>query len=207
MAAKKPAATPVAASDAAETPPKRGKLLLIVTLVIVLLGGSGGAGWYFMKPADADAAVQAKPKPAVFLPLESFTVNLLPHDGQAQYIQAGLTLKLEDAEASDMIKQRMPEVRNRILMVLSAKRGPELLPVTGKQKLAEEIAQAVKTVIEPPKRARTTKSSEDEAKAADTAPAAEAAAADEKAGAAEGKRAAAEKTPTVEVLFTAFIIQ
>src|SRR5690606_11516987 len=107
-------------SNPAETEPpkKRGKLLIIVSLVVVLMGAGGGAAWFFMKP-EHPAAQAAKPKPALFLPLEIFTANLLPDEGQPQFIQIGLTLKMNDQKALDLVKERMPEVRNRILLVLS----------------------------------------------------------------------------------------
>ena len=207
MAAQKQAET-------AETPKKRGKLLIIISLAVVLLGGGGGAAWYFMRSSDAHAApVEAKPKPAVFLPLESFTVNLMPNGGQPEFIQAGLTLKFDDIKMSDLAKERMPEVRNRILMVLSSKRGADLLPAAGKQKLAEELATAVKTIIDPTGAKPVAKAAPKppvEEKAADGAEPDEAAIAEAKeAKAAEARAAkkAAEKAVKVEVLFTAFIIQ
>ena len=199
------------AETAAVAPKKRGKLLMIVSLLLVLTAGGGGAAWYFMKPADADAPpVEAKPKPAVFLPLESFTVNLMPNNGQAEFIQAGMTLKFEDSHASELAKARMPEVRNRILMVLSSKRGADLLPAAGKQKLADELARAVTTIIEPLKPAGKAAKPAVEEKA-EEAPAAatddDAKIAETKAAEAKAKRAAADKAPKIEVLFTAFIIQ
>ena len=201
-------------AETAETPKKRGKLLIIVSAAVVLLGGGGGAAWYFMRSPDANATpVEAKPKPAIFLPLESFTVNLVPNNGQAEFIQAGLTLKFDDLKASELAKERMPEVRNRILMVLSSKRGADLLPTAGKQKLADELATAVKTIIEPSlkavAKAPKAKPPVEEA-TADGAEPDEAALAEAKAAEKAAKRAAekaAEKSVKVEVLFTAFIIQ
>jgi len=196
-------------AETAEPPKKRGKLLMIVSLLVVLLGAGGGAAWYFMRPADANAApVEAKPKPAIFVPLESFTVNLMPNNGNAEFIQAGLTLKFDDVKVSEIAKERMPEVRNRILMVLSSKRGADLLPAAGKQKLAEELATAVKTIIDPAKpAAKAPKAKPPVEETADGAEPDEAAIAEAKAAEAKAAKRAAEKAMKVEVLFTAFIIQ
>jgi flagellar FliL protein len=190
-------------------PRKRGKLVIIVSVIVLVLGAGGGAAWFFMRPADAEAAAvaEAKPKPAVFLPLESFTVNLMPSAGQPEFVQAGLTLKFDDAHTSELVKQRMPEVRNRILMVLSSKRGPDLLPASGKQKLADEIAQAVKGIIDPVKPAAPKVAVEEKA-ADDPSASEESKTADAKAAETKAaKKAAADKATKVEVLFTAFIIQ
>ena len=182
---------PAEAPEHIEPPPKkRGKLLLILCLSLVLTGGA--AGFYFMQSAHSDAGATV-PKPPVFVPLEMFTVNLVSDPAQMQFMQAAITLKLTDKATAELIKDRLPEVRDRVLIVLSAKKGNDILSVTGKQKLAVEIADAVKKIIVPPPAA-----------SADTA-----AAADEPAQTAAPQAApqAAPAKPAVEVLFTSFIVQ
>lgn len=190
-------------------PRKRGKLILIVAVLLVMAGGGAGT-WYFLRPVDPHAKVAERP--AVFLPLESFTVNLVGGEAQPQYLQAGLTLKLYEAGQGELIKDRMPEVRNRILMVLSGKKVNELLPVIGKQKLAVEIADAVKDVIAP---GSTAKPRAQAAPAPKVAAAGEAHAATVAAEGAGAEQPAAEvapppapkPAPKLEVLFTSFIVQ
>lgn len=189
-----------------DAPKKGGKLVIIIVALVVVLGAGGGAAWFFLRPADANATAVEKPKPSVFLPLETFTVNLQPDDGQPQFVQTALTLELEDQATADLVKERMPLVRDRILMVLSSKKSADLLPVAGKRKLATEIAATVEGAIQtkpkakrapPPEEAEAAEDGEDEeAKAARKARAAAAAAA-----------AAAAKGASVKVLFTAFMIQ
>jgi flagellar FliL protein len=200
-------------ADAAAPPKKkRGKLFIIIGVLFVLAGGGGGAGWYFMRPLDPNAPkVAEKPKPSIFVPLESFTVNLAPADGQSQYIQTALTLKVEESEAADLIKERMPQVRDRVLMVLSSKKGPDLLHTQGKQKLAAEISEAVRTLIlpamkpvaAPAKEAAAQVSPVATAQAADAPPAE----ADKPADAKSADAKPVRQGPAVDVLFTAFIIQ
>ena len=189
---------------AAAPPKKKRSKLLIAVGVLALLAGGGGAGWYFMQPGQVDSAA-AKPKPPIFLPLESFTVNLIPSDGQLQFVQAGLTLKLDDRDAADLIKEHMPHVRDRVLLVLSSKRSAELLPTQGKQKLAAEISDAVRKVIAPPAKAapQSLTPSGAQVSAVDSAQAAE------KSASAETRPEAkpAPQGPAIDVLFTSFIIQ
>lgn len=191
---KKPDPIEAAEPQQQPEPPrkKRGKLVLILSIVVVLAAG-GGVGFYFMQPAHSDAGAAA-PKPPVFVPLETFTVNLLSDPAQMQFMQAGVTLKLTDKAAVELVKDRLPEVRNRVLLVLSSKRGSELLSVSGKQKLAAELGEAIRNVIAP---------APPPAKAAESAP-----------NASESAAAPPAKTsdesfdrPNVEVLFTSFIIQ
>jgi flagellar FliL protein len=195
----------------AEAPKKKSKLLLVVAVAVLTLAAGGGGAWYFMRPADPNAPQSvAEAKPAVFLPLESFTVNLFAQDGQPQYLQAGLTLKLAHDVKIEIIKERMPEIRNRILLVLSGKKSNELLPVAGKHKLATEIADAIKDVLGPAALGKPAAAVAQVTPAPGEAAAASMPAADSAKGAAHGdaaKPAPAAAAQPIEVLFTSFIIQ
>jgi flagellar FliL protein len=191
----------------AGTPSKKGSKVVLMILALALFACAGGGAWYYLHPAETGPAqASAKPKPAIFMPLESFTVNLLPSEGQAhQFVQAGLTLKLDDRDTADLIKDHMPQVRDRVLMVLSSKRGPELLPNEGKHKLAAELSRAIRNVIAPASMAAPQAAKHS---ATPVAPAAAAQASDKSEPAeAPGEAKPPRQQPAIEVLFTAFIIQ
>jgi flagellar protein FliL len=224
--AKQPQESP--ATEGAEAPRKKGKKLILIAGVLVLALGGGGAGaWYFMRPAathDDEKAAEAE-KPAQFLALESFTVNLAGQDGAPQYLQAGLTLKLKHDMKVEAIKDRMPEIRNRILLILSGKKASELLPVAGKQQLAAELSSTVREIVgdaaggkPAPKKAKAKAKAEADAEEKDgeasekddetEAKEAKEAKAEAKAKAKKSKTAATELAKNdIEVLFTSFIIQ
>lgn len=99
---------------------------------------TGGGAWYFLQePAQAEAK-PATPSPPVFVALDQFTVNLQPKE-EDQYLQVALTIRVADNDAVNTIKLYMPEVRNRILLLLSNKQASDLITSEGKQKLSEEI--------------------------------------------------------------------
>lgn len=104
------------------TPPKNQKILIIGALL--LLGCAGGAAaWYFNQAPHSPKAVKEEhPKPPVFVSLETFTINLLP-DPAEQFLQVDITLQLADEADAELIKTHMPEVRNRLLMLLSTKKA------------------------------------------------------------------------------------
>ena len=147
---------------APKTGKKRRWLMVTVVLLVVLVGAGGGAAWYLKRgaettqpPAKAAAkksAVEAKaapakpPKPGVFVPLDNFTVNLQP-DPNEQYLQTQLSLKVEDNEVAETAKRLMPEIRNRILLLLSSKRSSDLSTTQGKQLLATQIGSEVNQVL------------------------------------------------------------
>jgi flagellar FliL protein len=118
-------------------------------ILVLILGGGGAAAWFFlMKPHKPDdhKPVEVKveaPKPPVFITLETFTVNLQP-DPETQYLQTDITLKVGSAETGEFLKLHMPEVRNRLLLLLSSKKASDLLTLEGKKALSTEIIEQLK---------------------------------------------------------------
>lgn len=148
-------AAPKNAPAAENTEPKKSKsmLFLIVALVLVLAAGGAGAMYFLTqgKFGAAPLAATAKPvapKPPVFMSLETFTVNLQFDEAQ-QFLQANLTLQVGDQSQIDVIKLHMPQVRNRLLLLLSSKKASEILTVEGKKKLASEIIETMREPFTP----------------------------------------------------------
>lgn len=150
MAQAKPKADPKADTAAAPAGSKK-KLIVIAVAAVLLLGGAGGAAWYFMQddaaagPKSAKQATKKKNDSDVkpeYVPVESFTVNLQPENGE-QYLQVQFTLQVAGAEQATLIKDNMAIVRNRVLLLLSGKKASEISTVQGKQQLAAEIQAIV----------------------------------------------------------------
>ncbi len=151
--AKAPPKQAAPADPSSEKKPKRKSRLLLMLMLLVTLGGGGAGAWYFLQdeaPAPASAAAAPAPpeKPPVFHNLDQFTVNLQPENGD-QYLQVALVIKVKDAATAEAIKAQSPEIRNRILLLLSGKRASEISTVAGKEKLSEEIMAEVKKPLSP----------------------------------------------------------
>ncbi len=140
---------------AAQAPrPRKRNFVKFAIAGLVILIAAGGVAAYFLSgttPAPAKGGAKgakatgpAEVRPPVFLPMDNFTVNLQQEgDAPAQYLQVGLTLKLAESSYDDPIRARMPELRNRILLLLSGKKAGEISSVEGKQALAEQILREV----------------------------------------------------------------
>jgi len=182
-AAAKPPAE--AAPTAALT--KNGKTRLIIILVVVLLVLGGAGAWFFMAQHDGEGEhSQASTEPPVFLPLEQFTVNLQSADEQ-RFLQVSMTLKLAEQAVADAIAAQLPEVRSRVLLLLSTKKPAELTSLEGKNKLALDIAREIEIPITP---ARTATKGKPKAK-----------------DKAKKAKAHAAKERVLAVFFTHFIVQ
>ena len=205
--ASKPA--PAAPAEGAPAPAKSNKLLIIIIALLVIII-AGGAGWVLTRgqaPAEEHVAAEehkAEPvKEPKFIPLgDKFTVNLQREEGD-QYLQAGITLKILDPELELKIKNAMPEIRSKLLFLLSSKKPSELVTSEGKAVLVEQIIAEVDGIL----------GFEKETPAAH----AEAPAPDAHAEVAHGGSAPAAAAPVapkepkttgvVDVLFSDFIIQ
>ncbi len=172
-----------------EKPKGKGKLIIIIVAVVVLLAAAGGAYFFlFKKPAGDEAEGtkdkakvekkhKAEPgKPPTFINLEPFTVNLTPENGE-QFLQVVIGLKVDDAHEGDKLKAYTPKIRNDILLLLTTKKPSEISTRDGREQLAEEIKDAVNSIVGTP--GHTDK---------------------------KGKTSAAEG-PVDEAIFTSFIIQ
>ena len=198
-----------AAAEESEAPAKpKGKRILLAVVALLVLGALGGGGWFLFKSLKhGDEPKPVVKEKAVFMDMEPFTVNLQHEEagGGDQFLQVGITLKLSGMALEEKIKERLPEVRSRLLFLLSSKRPSELVPIAGKKKLARDIAAEINTVLgihEPVGKmtaehvaASEVNPAPAETEAASAVPAANAA---EKDGASEG---------VLDVLFTSFIIQ
>ena len=140
-------------------------IVLLVLLLLVLLGGAGGGAWYLLRSeplpeeSDTSAATKGKAakggaakaasakavssKPPLFVPLEQFTVNLQPENGTAQFLQVGLSIKITENTTGDAIKLHIPEIRNRILLLLSGKKASEISSTAGKNNLSAELVREI----------------------------------------------------------------
>jgi flagellar FliL protein len=154
-----------AAEGADVAPAKKSKKLLIIISVLVLALGLAGLGAFFLlghAPEHDDdgeevAVEKAKPAkkkkgdrdaPPVYVALETFTVNLIPENGD-QFLQLILSVEVDDPQVGDQLKLYTPKLRNDLTLLLSSKKASELITREGKQILAQEIRDQINGVLDP----------------------------------------------------------
>lgn len=158
-------------SDAGEgevaAPKKKTKLLLMIVIgvLVLVLAGGGGAAYLLLKKKHAateedggeEVAATEKTKkkenpdaPPVFVKLEPFTVKLQTEATDA-YLQATPELRVIDAAVSERVKMYTPEVRHKVLLLMSGKKASELASPQGVQQLSNEIRQQINLIIDGPK--------------------------------------------------------
>lgn len=162
MADKKPEA---AEGDAPPTKKKPKLLLFIIIGVVFLVLAGGGAAYFLLKKSapvdeegDEEVAVSAEKTkkkrdldtPPVFVKLEPFTVKLQAEQQEA-YLQATPELRVIDAAVGERVKQYMPEIRHKVLLLISGKKASELGTPQGVQLLSNEIRTQINLTLDGPK--------------------------------------------------------
>ncbi|MDP3708540.1 MAG: flagellar basal body-associated protein FliL [Polaromonas sp.] len=123
-------------------PPKKSRTLRVVMFSLLALGLAGTAGaayyYYYLKSKPGSAQAVIKVEAPIFLALEPFTVNLQPN-GRSRFLHVAVTLKMTDSKSQSQVAQYLPEVRSRVLTVLSNRAADSLLTTEERALLADEI--------------------------------------------------------------------
>lgn len=141
------------AQEEVEQPKPRGKkrlfIILAAVLVVVLIGGTAAVWVLTAKPpAGQTAETEEEPEeakgPPIYEKLDQFTVNLADGDS---YLQVEIHLQVAGSDVQQKIKQRMPEVRDGIIRLLSSMSAEELSVPEGKDLLADEVQHHINGVV------------------------------------------------------------
>jgi flagellar protein FliL len=134
----------MATSSPIEKPSNNRKNIVLIAALVVFGIAGAAAAYYFLigkhkEPAAPAVVVVEEP---IFVALEPFTVNLQPN-GRIRFLHVALSLKLADTKAQSQATKYLPEVRSRILAVLSNRQPDSLLTSNDKTQLAGEITAAL----------------------------------------------------------------
>jgi flagellar protein FliL len=122
------------------------KKLLWIMIILVLMSSIGAAAAIYMVidqrndgTEEADTQQVAEREPPIFMRIEPFTVNLADGNYGSRLLYTGVTLRVGDETSKIILEEHMPQVRSRLLMLLSGKQADELTSTEGKQQLAQSI--------------------------------------------------------------------
>jgi flagellar FliL protein len=137
------------------------KLPLIIVAVLVVLGVAAMVVLPKLtsskeKPAEAtkeaasseksgEASVE-KQGPSALFPLDPFIINLRDPAGK-RYLKIRIELELSNKELEAQIKERMPQIKDGLLILLSSKSYEDIEPVEGKLRLRQEIVSRINGLL------------------------------------------------------------
>ncbi|ABA88419.1 flagellar basal body-associated protein FliL [Syntrophotalea carbinolica DSM 2380] len=130
---------------------KGNKNLIIIGILGVLLLGAIGVAAYMMGKANAPAAEQeeqtagdtapangTKVLSGLMVEVEPFIVNILDVQG-TRYLKASITLEVDSELAIQEATERMPQIRDAVLLLISNKTFSEMSDLQGKLQLRAEL--------------------------------------------------------------------
>ncbi len=129
---------PPNATAAAPAPARFSRKVLLALAVLSALAAGGGATVFVLRGNAVQAAPAPRPVKPIFVTLEPLTVNVLP-DARQRFLHVGLTLKVNDEKAQARVNEAMPELRSRLLLLLSNRDPAALASLQDKLALADQI--------------------------------------------------------------------
>lgn len=121
-----------------------------ILIFLLLLCAASYGGWQFYLQKHSVEEMQNRERriaTPVFMPLDTFTVNLLNQDNNLdRVLYIGITLRLPDEETRRHMNDYLPEIRSRLLMLFSRQHAEALADAQGKQQLIQDI----KATLAPP---------------------------------------------------------
>jgi len=121
------------------------KKLLWIMIILVVLSSAGAAAAIYMvldqRGGTEGGEIQqvVERETPVFTRIEPFTVNLADDRYGSRLLYTGITLLVGNEQSKTIIEEHMPQVRSRLLILLSGKQASELTSIEGKEELAQAI--------------------------------------------------------------------
>ncbi|HEX5678760.1 MAG TPA: flagellar basal body-associated protein FliL [Alcanivorax sp.] len=132
----------------ADSPNRSSKLGWLIALMVILLGALVALNMYLLLSDDGDHEDSEKaveqveaPKPALYVELDPFTVNLQGDLCGQRLLYVGLSLQVADTDTESYLLKHMPQLRSRMLMLLSGQSSQTVSTQQGKEQLKAEILE------------------------------------------------------------------
>ncbi len=143
----------------------RKKLIILVggLLVIAIIGGGV---FFYLQSKGSDSGAEAEKGSAlgtegtersekkeaidqkkINFPLESFIVNLADPGGR-RYLSTKIVLEFNDKELMGSLEKKVPEIRDKILMILPTETFKGIQSVEGKNSLKSRIIASLNNILQ-----------------------------------------------------------
>ena len=131
------------------------KMLVLLLLILVLGVGSYFAYKYFLdkqkqnanNATAKDKSQEKKEKPTSMVTLPTVLVNLSDPLGK-RYLKMTAKLKVQGKNAEKMIQEKMPQIKDSIIMLLSSKSYQDLSSMEKKIRLKKQIVSRINQALE-----------------------------------------------------------
>ncbi|TWH64952.1 flagellar FliL protein [Azomonas agilis] len=133
------------------------KMILIIVLALLLVAGASiGATWFLLSKNAGEAPAEHAPaEPAAPVRQEAVYEVLAPafvvnykYEGRSHYMQVSVALMARDPVALAALKEHMPILRNRLVMLFSSQDFGNLITPAGKEILRQQATTSVQELAQ-----------------------------------------------------------
>jgi len=128
------------------TPKKKASLWKWIIIGVVAAGivGGGAGGYYFFAKKKGETKTVEAVKPAIgqLWPMDPFIVNLTDNNGE-RYLKLVMQLEVSGKDCAAELDQLTPKLRDSVLDLLSAKSYSDIMGISAKQRLRDEITMRI----------------------------------------------------------------
>ncbi len=137
---------------------KSNTLLLIILIVLLLVVGGGGAAFFLLGGDDKEGgneeaagsehpAEKIEAKEVHYLKFEKEFVVNLEDNSKVNFMQVEIQIMAHSMEPLNLVEHHMPVIRNKLMLILSSQKYEEVNTREGKEKLREEIKEAIQEIL------------------------------------------------------------
>jgi len=137
---------------------KKGLIILVSCFVIIAI--AVGAGLFLLwgkvsdtPPETVESTEEVAGKKGVkvmiksLLSMETFVVNLADPGGK-RYLRVSIALEIDDKDFVEEAKKNVPRMRDKILLILPAKKFQDIRTSSGKDSLRKEIIAQLNPLLD-----------------------------------------------------------
>jgi len=128
---------------------KKGLIILVICFLIIAIAVGAGLFLFWGQVSGTGSETvenngqvlekkDGKAKVKSVLSLETFVVNLADPGGK-RYLRVSMALEIDDMDFVEEPKKKVAQIRDRILMILPAKKFKDIRTSSGKGSLRDEI--------------------------------------------------------------------
>ena len=137
---------------------KKGLIILAISFLIVAMGVGAGLFVFWGKvsgtvPETVESIEEVAEKKDVkvmtkaLLSMETFVVNLADPGGK-RYLRVSIALEIDDQDFVEEAKKKVPQMRDRVLLILPAKKFKDIRTSSGKESLRKEIIAQLNPLLD-----------------------------------------------------------
>lgn len=139
----------------------KGLIIVLVVLIVLLLGAVGAIGYFMYSKGLFDPESQGGQKQeqttvdqkeedmaeTFNAKIDSLVLNITDAKGRAKLMKLSFTLKSTEATIPAIVEAQKDQIIDSVIRLVSARSSEELLTVSGKAMLEEEMIEEINNIV------------------------------------------------------------